>query len=296
MMPAEAFALFSMVYLLLHSVPGDDPDVKPAFFLRHPIWLAYVCAAKWFEFLVSCLCIRSLGLNVLPAVNAMFSKESVWFLVFVLFCVGADFGDYYMFPIPENFDMSTGTHGWGAMFHDEGWREFLFGFMKIFRLDIMGDFDLWELQGLDPELKVTENWTKSKLSNDTEVGILDEPHVPKPYIRWHYGIRVFFLFSCLFIHLMILNAYIGLLTKIYEKKASKKRQLLAEFRMVFAQKQLLRRIPLADLRRRLGIPPREEKAAVWISYDPELFRNESYGQTGKGQINDPEDDEGLHFY
>jgi len=294
--PAEAFVLVSLFVLLWDSQPSDDPDVEPVFLKRHPVWLAYVCGAKWFEFLASCLCIRSLGIHVLPAVNAMFSKESVWFLVFVLFCVGADFGDYYMFPIPENYKIGRGTHGWGTMFANEGWREFLFGVMKIFRLDIMGDFDLWELQGLDPEIKTTAEWDTSKLRNDTEVAYMDEPHIPMPYRRWHYGIRAFFIFSCILIHLMIMNVYIGLLTKIYEKRASKKRQLLAEFRMVFALKQLHCRLPVAELRKRLGIAPREERSGVWISYDPELFRNESHGQSGRGQISDPEDEEGLHFY
>lgn len=40
----------------------------------------------------------------------------------------------------------------------------------------------------------------------------------------------------------------------------------------------------------------EEKAGVWISYDPEIFRNESYGLMGKGPVSDREDKEGLRFY
>mmetsp|Transcript_117037 Transcript_117037/g.227567 ORF Transcript_117037/g.227567 Transcript_117037/m.227567 type:complete len:240 (+) Transcript_117037:57-776(+) len=239
----------------------------------------------------------------------MFSKESLWFLVFVIACVGANFGDYYMFPIPENYQYTNGTNtNWKAMFAREGWYEFVFGVMKIFRLDIMGDFNIWELEGLDEEVKTTGAWGSNRVSNNTEVAYLDEPHVKAPFTDWHYGIRFFFMTSCIIIHLMLLNVYIGLLTKTYERKAAQKRQLLAEFRMVFALRQLLCRIPVARLQSAfrswlpsrltswLGIAPSGRKAGVWISYDPKLFRSESYGWVGKGPVSDPEDMERLHFY
>jgi len=294
MFPCEGFSLLSVLIILVNIAPSNDPDKEPEFLRKHPVWLSFVCGAKWFEFLMSCLCIRSLGLNVLPAVHAMFSKESLWFLVFVLACAWADFGVYYMFPIPENF--RTTHHGdWEGMFEDEGWNEFVFGIMKIFRLDIMGDFDLWELEGLDKEITATAAWSQTISESDTSVAYLDEPRVRKPYARWHYGTQVFFITSCIFIHVMVLNTYIGLLTKMYEKKASRKRQLLAEFRMVHALKQLLCRLPVAWLAARLGTY-RQHTKAVWISYDPELFRTEAYGLVGKGPVIEPEDIAVLPFY
>jgi len=307
--PVEAFSLVSVLVFLVKSKPSDDPEVEPAFQQTHPVWLSFACGAKWFEFLMSLLCIRSLGLNVLPAVNAMFSRESLWFLVFVLAGVGADFGDYYMYPIPENYHRINSTHhDWRTMLAPEGWQEFVFGFMKIFRLNIMGDFNLWELEGLDEEILATGAWRNNTVKNNTEAAYLDEPHLFGPYTRWHYGIRIFFMISCILIHLMLLNVYIGLLTKTYEKKASQKRQLLAEFRMVFALRQLLCRLPIARLQSWyrswlpvrltswMGIARSERKAGVWISYDPQLFRSEPYGQEGRGPVSDQEDTEGLRFY
>jgi len=263
---------------------------KHCWLWAHPEWFSFVVLARWTHFGACILCFNRMGLNVLPAMYTMFSEQSVWFLIFIMFSVFASFQSYYMYPIKENLpqDIQDKMEGQPSSFKKHRvveWSHIVFTFMKMFRLNILGDFDIWELQGLDPVVKASKPW----LVNDT-VGEVDDPTPSGVEWEWHLGIRALFVLCAVCIHLMVLNVYIGLLSSIYDDLYKQRRQLLCQYKTVFAWKLLLemrfwqmiscRCRCCCCYRRSSGCSklPHNSEQSLWISYNADLFREETKGR------------------
>merc|ERR1711879_228995 len=87
------------------------------------------------------------GRQVLPAYHAMKSEQSVRFVIYILLWVVAVSHSYYSLPLPLSSD-SLNTPFW------------IVSALRMFRLSILGDFDMSELEGsqlkLDPDTQVIE--------------------------------------------------------------------------------------------------------------------------------------------
>lgn len=157
------------------------------------------------------------------------------------------------------------------------WLPLIYTYMKIFRLDVLGDFDIFEIQGLDNVVVADKNLTAGEV-----VGRIDEPTVNQddPEAKWHIGIRTFVVINVIVIHVMILNMYIGLLSSIYDDKAKHRRQLLWEFRTMFSWKFLVAKSVLRPVWTRIcwWRHSDEEHASpksIWIAYNPRTFADET---------------------
>merc|ERR1719253_709612 len=71
---------------------------NPCVFLTHITQLAFVVLLRWLYFLLYFLATSTIGEHILPAYNAMLSKESVFFVIYFFLMVGACFCAYFMFP------------------------------------------------------------------------------------------------------------------------------------------------------------------------------------------------------
>jgi len=233
----EFLSAYMVAVMLWHIDIGapclDEPGASNCWIRHSPLYLAVIVFLRWIRFLFSLFATTFFGEQLLPAYKAMFSAESLKFLFFIMMCVYAAFSAYYMFPIPENMPQATqaGTPGHTELFDlwgfENGWEHIMRTFMKMYRLNIMGDFDLWELEGLDPVLSVTKDMNISGWKKGESVADIDDPPIQGEVF---YGIRLVFVCSSLLINVMLMNVYIGLLSTLYDGFQRQKKQLLAEYR------------------------------------------------------------------
>ena len=152
----------------------------------------------------------------MPVVHAISRPESLSFLFFLFIIVLGSFHAYYVFPIKENT---------GSLTH------VLNTFLKIFRLEILGDFSLSELEGLGDQLH------GSFSSNQTFDGELDEEAYDRDF---HKSLRAEFVALSLAVNVVFLNVYIGLLGEIYSKSVERKTQLYHHYLASYAYRNLSR--------------------------------------------------------
>lgn len=197
---------------------------------RHPVYFAIVISLKWFQFLIGMLATKYFGTTVLPAFYAMKSKESVCFLIYMFMALLCMTHAYYSFPLAADDYEADPSMSMGM---------FLISFVRMFRLCILGDFDLWELEGIDPVFNFTE-----RFENNGNVA-LDEPSDAyqgggeKAVI--HNDFRMVFMVVVLVTAVMMMNMYIGVLGKEYERFANRKVEMFAHQRAKVLVRFLLRR-------------------------------------------------------
>eukprot|EP00928_Gymnodinium_smaydae_P033927 TRINITY_DN24166_c0_g3_i1.p1 TRINITY_DN24166_c0_g3~~TRINITY_DN24166_c0_g3_i1.p1 ORF type:complete len:659 (+),score=128.40 TRINITY_DN24166_c0_g3_i1:191-2167(+) len=279
------------------------PCVKGCFLFDHPVFWSNTIMVKWAQLIFSLLCTRNVGEHVLPAFEAVTSKPSVYFLVFLGLVVLMTFNGYWSYPIEENVphkvEVEKGNITFSReppIFSIESVYATLFTFMKVYRLDMLGDADLWELEGLDPVFDGSVNMTTGVLD-----GGLDDP---EPNRKWHIGINFYFTVVSATVSVALMSVYVGLLSNLYDESKRRTRQLHGHFLAKYAFKLLLFRIFWNDLKcflcpcsRRCSCSSSEvmswESASevdsssleeeflqrstggVWISYDHETVQDDS---------------------
>mmetsp|Transcript_70114 Transcript_70114/g.194997 ORF Transcript_70114/g.194997 Transcript_70114/m.194997 type:complete len:604 (-) Transcript_70114:174-1985(-) len=187
-------------------------DSDSCYLFRHPVLFSNACLFKWFELIVSLLATRGFGGSVLPTFLAVCSKESLCYLGFLSICVLATFHAYYSYPIEEHLPGKQ----------DTPFDLLLFAFLKIFRLDILGDFDLWELEGVDDVVEGSINTTSGLIDAGIDEGQRNR--------QFHRGIRELFFVCSVMITVMAMNVYIGLLGNIYTDLKAQEFENHARFR------------------------------------------------------------------
>jgi len=228
----------------------------------HPVRITFLIGTKASKFCVDMLCIRALGEHLLPAFRAVASEASTRFILYVGFLTLCSFFAFYTLPVDT----------------DKG---LLHTFLLMFRLDIEGDFDLGDLEGVNQKL-------------DFKTGEIDDG---QPTVLYHLGVRYMFVVLVIFINIILMNVYIGLLSSIYDDLVQKRRQLFAEFRAVytwrylcsihvwerfastsFAQtiyRELAARVNIDGFLRWCGVQHEQlDDEGIWIAYNANNFKDE----------------------
>lgn len=112
------------------------------------------------------------------------------------------------------------------------WFSFFFDsrFLKIFRLTVLGDFDLSELEGLSDSIHARINGTK--VSGDVDVDSKDWDD------EFHRGVRYEFVVLSLVITVVVMNVYIGLLGELYTTAQKKCKRLFRNYRASCAYRHM----------------------------------------------------------
>ena len=171
--------------------------------------VSFMIFFRWLTFVQNCLSIRMVGENVLPAFHAVSQPEALYFLVFLALIVFGSFHAYYAFPT-DDVEGLPDAHA--------AWHEVLSGFLRIFRLEVLADFDMHELEGRGEYLNasVVHGRLSASLEDD----------VPKPF---HEGLRYMFLLLSLVVNVIMMNVYIGLLSSLYDAAKLERRQIYFQF-------------------------------------------------------------------
>eukprot|EP00435_Cladocopium_sp_Y103_P072606 s157_g40.t2 len=215
-------------------------------FTDHPAFLSCLVLVRWTQVGVSLLQVEGIGRNIVPVFYAVTRPASINFLVFLAIVVCGSFHAYSVFPISENF--GNFSHQFNA-------------FLKIFRLEVLGDFDLSELEGLGEEI----NGTITK-KGQVEAEVEEETHS-----SIHHWLRLEFLVLTLLVTVVAMNVYIGLLGELYSKAVQKKNRLynhyLASTSYRFISRSIGIRVCLCGLCRHVA--EKRSEGLLWFSYEKE---------------------------
>merc|ERR1712031_123275 len=97
----------------------------------------------WGQFMLGMLSWRPIGNTVLPAFWAMISAESLYFLSYTFMFVGMATHAYYALPLPDNWPMDEAEH----------LNRFWVSFLRMYRMNVLGDFDFFELENVNTRLE-----------------------------------------------------------------------------------------------------------------------------------------------
>lgn len=164
----------------------------------------------WFSLMLDILSFSFFGDGViLPVIYTLLDRETWQFITFmVVFLIGVAQA-YWSFPIQENLQAPQNIGGVA-----------IFPFMKIFRLVVLQDFDLWELEGVDPVVKA------QVFRNQSFEGTVDDGPV-NPTL--HFGI--YFLFLVLVVlSVAFMNVLIGLIGNLYHEHLGCRHQIHHHFK------------------------------------------------------------------
>eukprot|EP00427_Karlodinium_veneficum_P038969 CAMPEP_0169288340 /NCGR_PEP_ID=MMETSP1016-20121227/60500_1 /TAXON_ID=342587 /ORGANISM="Karlodinium micrum, Strain CCMP2283" /LENGTH=280 /DNA_ID=CAMNT_0009378549 /DNA_START=483 /DNA_END=1325 /DNA_ORIENTATION=- len=157
---------------------------------------------------------ENLSKTCLPAWHAIKSSESLWFLVYLMMLTFGCMLAYYALPVP---DVMLGSMA-----------GYLLAFTRIFRLTLMGDFDMWGLEGVDDRLQIDHNKTTL-----IQHGVPDE--------QMHNALRLWVLMLALVFAVVLLNVYVGIIGKEYEDAKDKGIAVAGRFRILCSFRLLLHR-------------------------------------------------------
>ena len=245
---SEAFTIFVCFRFMACVL---DPHLTGfSFFETHPVMISALVLIRWNLLAIDFLQIEQVGRRVVPIVHAVSRPPSVYFLFFLVFILTGSFQAYSVFPIEENVG---------------GANKVLDTFLKIFRLEVLGDFDLNELEGINDKLV-------ARSMNGTIKGDVDSD--PADWSdKYHRGVRFEFMALSLGVTVVVMNVYIGLLGSLYDKAAQKKNQLYSHYLASCCYRHLcekqLQSCCLACVRR-ITKPPKQKQPGervVWLAYD-----------------------------
>jgi len=145
--------------------------------------MACLVMFRWNKSLYALRCIKTFGLPMLPILRAMRDINAFCFvLLFVLFGFSHT---YYTLGIHQ--DISS-------------------AFNAVYRLGVLGDFDLQELEGVDPHFGVDGNTMMPVDPDKTSM---------------FYVVRVFMIVATFGITVTLLNIFIGVLSVAFENETEK---------------------------------------------------------------------------
>jgi len=129
-----------------HLDVSTDPQQYWDFFENDPSALSSLVLIRWTILSTNFLQIEQVGSNMVPVVLAVCQPASIFFLLFLGFMITAAFHAYYVFPIQENV-------GGSGVLDADYLNHVLTTFLKVFRLAVLGDFDLNELEGINEHIE-----------------------------------------------------------------------------------------------------------------------------------------------
>ena len=222
---------WALVMVLDHGQKGcrGSRHAKSCHLFEYINLISFMIFFRWLTFVQNCLGIRTVGENVLPAFHAVSQPEALYFLLFLALIVLASFHAYYAFPT-EDVDVHGG-------FGNVAWQEALSSFLRIFRLEVLADFDMGELEGRGEFLNAS-------FKRGTIAAELEED-LPKPF---HDGLRYMFVLLSLVVNVIMMNVYIGLLSSLYDAAKLEKRQIYFQFLANQAYRYVLLRSFWEELR------------------------------------------------
>lgn len=188
---------------------------------NRPVMFAMLIFAKWCIFMMTLLNFSKLSKTALPAWHAIRSSESMWFLIYLLMLTVGCMLAYYALPVPD----IGGNIGQSWI---DGWT---LAFTRIFRLTLMGDFDMWALEGVDDRIKLPASLRNSTI--DIENG--------STIAEMHKALRVWVLILALVFPVVLLNVYVGIVGKVYEDAKNANVAIAGSFRIVSSFRLLLHR-------------------------------------------------------
>eukprot|EP00933_Yihiella_yeosuensis_P079503 TRINITY_DN9228_c0_g1_i2.p1 TRINITY_DN9228_c0_g1~~TRINITY_DN9228_c0_g1_i2.p1 ORF type:complete len:649 (-),score=77.12 TRINITY_DN9228_c0_g1_i2:76-1974(-) len=174
-------------------------------FYTMPVRYSLVVGTKWISFIMALLCfdVANFGRSVFPALHAITRMESLAFMATLMLSVIGAFHTYTAFPIAENVKVSE-------------W----FAFMKVFQFALLGNFDVWDLEGVDPEIK-------GSVSHTNFSGSVDDGPVSKKY---HDGVMIFVMFLGITVTILSMNVAIGVVSDLYSQAKSNSLQIHSHYK------------------------------------------------------------------
>lgn len=234
----ELFNACALVPLFLygnHTIQPDqdcnplkEEDSKTCPLILFPVKYALAIALKWIHFVFQLLATEHLGKSVLPAVEAVTGTDAVAFMVFLMLVVLGTVQTYWALPIAENLP-KTGRSVFQQVF------------FRVFRLELLGDFEISELEGKDPRLEGTVNGTK----------LTGHFVDAKESQLFHDAIIIIVLFACVGVTVLMMNVAIGVVTTAYSENKANSNQLYCNTQAFFSFRFLLQRAAVAQLSRRV---------------------------------------------
>ncbi|CAJ1351931.1 unnamed protein product [Effrenium voratum] len=226
---------------------GEYPDA--CYIFRHPNFFSMLVLFRWTHAGLAVLQMQRIGVRIVPVVHAVSRPASLFFMVFLCMVVLGSFHAYFVFPLPDNDADSL-----------DGLLE---TFLKIFRLEILSDFDLNELEGLDPQI-IAKMTGKGGITGSIE----DE----EGSHFYHRGIRGEFVILSVLVTVVAMNVYIGLLSELYEAAEQQSNQLFMHFTAEVRYRHLSR-LALWERVTCQREERRDSKGLLWLSYNSKRVKD-----------------------
>lgn len=248
--PKEWEFWYSLHYEETKKCNYDDVQESECSVIIHPVAFAVSILLKWTHCTFEMMCMWPLGQTVLPAFYAAIGKETLWFLCFLGFVLAGSFQSYWSLPIPDNLPAKGRSHIEKI-------------FLKIFRMDVLGQVDLSDMEGVDEEITVTRNGT----------GYIREGH---ENLLYHDAILVLIVFLSLTVAIFIMNVLIGIVSQAYEHNKSNANQIWCHYRAPYVTKLLVRRKFWKTIASRIPVVKNIQKYFV-SAVDPTDYTREMKG-------------------
>jgi len=223
----EIFTFAQLCYLYEPVSNANNDGLRQSFLITSPVFFSILIIFKWLQFMFGCVMWEFFGLTVLPAFYSMTSTESLKFLVYMglllIMCTHA----YWSLPLQnEDYELA----------HPNG--SFFISMFRMFRLTVMGDFDSFELEGIDPQLQTEDNITQLDENPADWAADATNPGKAKDF---HVGIRVMTMAFGTAMTIIAMNMYIGVLSVAYNDNSALKYQLYGHAKSKFVLRYLLRK-------------------------------------------------------
>jgi len=195
----------------------NNPDQATCAFLQRPVMFFIAVSNKWISLTFQMMCSDALGRTVLPAFYAVMTKDSMQFLQFLFVVVMASYHSYWSLPIPENMPTLNRT-------------DITFSFIKLFKMDILGDVDMLGLEGR----KETMDITKEGTTFEGTMGAEPESQ------RYHDAIIILVGVLAAGVSILLMNVAIGVVSEAYTYNKSNANQIWCHYRSGYTIRMLLR--------------------------------------------------------
>jgi len=187
--------------------------------LEHSVQFVIAMGLKWVSVMFEIMCAPGFGQTVLPAFYAVICEDSRYFLAFLSVIVMGTFHSYWSLPIPENMPKDGRSH----LTHS---------FMKLFKLDFLGDVNMFDFEGIDEAVEIT------KKAGNSFTGSVDDGNENPLY---HDAILILIVFLVIIVSILVMNVAIGVVGEAYAYNKSNANQLWCHYRSGYVVRLLLRR-------------------------------------------------------
>lgn len=237
---------------LLHIFIGRDcvlekKELSDCPMYSHPSVVSYLVLSRWAITWLACLSFRSLGEHVLPCFYAITRPASMYFAMYLFIVIFGSFHAYYVYPISEH------------VAENQVLPELLYSnfmtFLKIFRLEALGDFDLWEMEGQNEVVH-------GHISGSAINAEIDDP---APDSRVRVGLLSLFVVLSLSVTVVTMNVYIGLLGSLYDNALKMQKLLHCQWRsMKILEVNARRHFFCNMLWQHCPVPVSHSASGIWI--------------------------------